>query len=141
MSDGLFLHVDTHGLQQRFEVFTSRGARAALRKGARRAGSRGRTLARAGAPVKTGVGRAGIRASTRGAGDVVITKIYPSGPHAHIMRWQDQGTGERHTRSGRSTGMVEPQFFFERAKLILDGEVEGIFDGVIDEALAAAGLL
>lgn len=141
MSDSMSVHVDTFGLQQKFEIFTSRGARMALRKGARRAGSRGRTLARAGAPVKTGVGRAGIRSTTRSVGDVAIARVYPSGPHAHIMRWQDQGTGERHKRDGQPTGMVEAQFFFERAKLMLDGEVDGIFESVITDALAAAGLL
>lgn len=135
------VHVLTYGLADKFELFTSVGARAALRKGARRAGARGRTLTRAGAPVKTGIGRAGIRSTTRGFGNVAIAKVFPSGPHAHIMRWQDQGTGERVQHStGRHTGRVDAQFFFERAKLQLDGEVDGIFESVIDDALRAAGL-
>jgi hypothetical protein len=58
------------------------------------------------------------------------------------MRWQDQGTGERvqHT-TGRHTGMVEAQYFFERAALALGGEVEAIYDSVVNDALRAAGLL
>lgn len=133
-------HVETFGLQSRFELFTAVGAKKAFRKGARRVGSRGRTLARAGAPVKTGLSKAGIRSSVRSTGTVSTTKIYPSGPHRHITIWQDQGTGERHKRDGQPTGMVEAQFFFERASLVLDGEVSDIYESVIDEALRAAGL-
>jgi hypothetical protein len=141
MSDRLFVHVDTHGLQDKFDVFTSRGARSALGKGARRAGARGRTLTRAGAPVRTGIGRAGIRSTSRLAGDIAIARVYPSGAHAHIMRWQDQGTGEREQHStGRRTGMVEAQFFFERAALALDDELPAIFDSVVNDALREAGL-
>ena len=136
------VHVNSHGLPEKLSLFTSVEAKRAIRTAVGRAGQRGRTLARAGAPVKTGAGRAGIRStSVRGLSNTAIAKVYPSGPHAHIMRWQDQGTGPRHTKTGASRGMVSPQFFFERAALRLEDELPAIMDAEIDKALAKAGLV
>jgi hypothetical protein len=135
------VHVDSHGLPAKLSLFTSVEAKRAIRTAVGRAGQRGRTLVRQGAPVKTGLGRAGIRStSVRGLSNTAVAKIYPSGPHAHIMRWQDQGTGERHNRHGASRGMVSPQYFFERGALRLDGELPTIMNAEIDKALAKAGL-
>lgn len=134
-------HVETGALEAKLALFTESGARRALRSATSRAGVRGRNLVRQKTPVKTGVSRAGIRSVSRSAGATAIARIYPSGPHAYITRWQDQGTGPRHKKNGQYTGMVEPQYMFERGAAELDGEVEAIYNAVFDAALARAGLL
>jgi hypothetical protein len=137
----LGVHVDSHGLPERLSLFTSVEAKRAIRTAVGRAGQRGRTLARAGAPTKTGAGRAGIRSSSvRGLSNTAAAKVYLSGPHAHIMRWQDQGTGDRHTHTGADRGVLGPQHFMERAALRLDDELPLIMEAEIDKALAKAGL-
>jgi len=138
----LGVHVDTHGLPEKLSLFSSVEAKRAIRGAVGKAGQRGRTLARAGAPVRTGIGRAGIRStSVRGLSNTAIAKIYLSGSHAHIMRWQDQGTGDRHTHSGADRGMVGAQHFMERAAIRLEDELPLIMNEYIDAALAKAGLL
>lgn len=134
------VHVDTHGLAEKFSLFNETQARRALRSATSRAGVRGKNLVKRKVPVKTGIGKAGIRSMSRGGGATAIAKIYASGPHAHIVRWQDQGTGPRHKKNGQYTGIVEPQYFFERATVELDAEVDAIFTAAIDMALARAGL-
>lgn len=136
------IHVDTHGLEEKLTAFSKTQARAALRTAVSRAAQRGRGYARAGAPSKTGIGKAGIRSSSaRGLTNTAVAKIYLSGPHAYIMRWQDQGTGERHTHSGASRGYVSAQHFMERAALRLEDELPLVVTAEIDKALAKAGLL
>ena len=129
-------HVETFGLAERLDLVTKVTAKAAMRSATRRVTARGRTLARGMAPSKTGIGKKGIVSKNRSAGTLFIGRVYPSGPHAHIMKWQDQGTGERHKRDGQPTGEIEPQYFFERASMILDKEAPGIFDDAISAALA-----
>lgn len=139
---GVSVHtIGTELLVANLDAFTAREGKAALRSGVRRATSRGRTLVRAGAPVKTGIGRAGIRSVNKSAGITAVGKVYPSGAHAHIMRWQDQGTGGRHKHNGQYTGVIEPQYFFERGATELEPEIQGIFDTAILEALAKSGLI
>jgi hypothetical protein len=136
------VHVDTHGLPEKLSLFTSVEAKRAIRGAVTKAGQRGKTLAKAGAPVKTGAGRAGIRSSSvRGLSNTAVAKVYLSGPHAYIMRWQDQGTGERHNKHGASRGFVSPTLFMERAAIRLEDELPLIMDEYIDAALAKAGLL
>lgn len=136
------VHVDTHGLPEKLSAFSQAEARRALRTAVSRAATRGRTIARQGAPVKTGVGKAGIRSSSaRGLTNTAVAKIYLSGPHAHIMRWQDQGTNDRHTHSGADRGMVGAQHFMERAAIRLEDELPLIVEVEIDKALAKAGLV
>jgi hypothetical protein len=103
-------------------------------------GRRGVVLVRQKAPSRTGVGKRGIKSTTHSFGVVVTARIFPSGPHAHIMKWQDQGTGERHKHDGQSTGLVEPQYFFERTATELDLVAWEIIDSSIGRALSETGL-
>lgn len=136
------VHVDSHGLPEKLSLFTSVEAKRAIRTAVGRAGQRGRAIARANAPTRTGVGRAGIRStSVRGLSNTAVAKVYLSGPHAHIMRWQDQGTSDRHTRSGADRGEVGAQHFMERAAIRLEDELPLIMNAEIDKALAKAGLV
>jgi hypothetical protein len=141
MSGSISVRVDTHGLQDRLAVLKDREVKTAIRRAVSKAGTRGRTIARANAPVKTGAGRAGIsKTSTRG-GDTARCTIFLGGPHAHIMNWQDQGTGDRHTkRSHADRGTVEPQHFMERAATDLEGWLPIITDAEITAAIARSGL-
>lgn len=132
--------VDTNGLPEKLAVFTHIEAKRAVRSGVAKAVSRGKTTVKAGAPVKTGIGKAGIRSSTRTRGYTITGRIFPSGPHAHIMRWQDQGTGDRHTKRGANRGTIEPQFFFERGAIQIDAELSGLMDIAIEGALVKSGL-
>ncbi len=136
------VHVDSHGLSEKLSLFSSVEGKRAIRTAVGRAGQRGRTLARVGAPTRTGIGRAGIRSSSvRGLSNTAVAKVYLTGPHAHIMRWQDQGTGDRHTRLGADRGEVGAQHFMERAAIALEDELPRIMDAEIDKALAKAGLV
>lgn len=138
----LSCHVDTHALPEKLTAFTKAQARSAIRSAVSRGAQRGRVYARAGAPTRTGVGRAGIRSSSvRGLANTAVAKVYLSGPHAHIMRWQDQGTADRHTRSGADRGEVAAQHFMERAAIRLEDELPRLVDEEIDKALAKAGLV
>jgi hypothetical protein len=132
----MVVKVEMHDLAEKFTAFTDVQAKRALRSATSRAGSRGRALVRAKTPVKSGLSKA----TTRSAGTTAVARVYPGGPHAHITRWQDQGTGPRHKRNGQYTGFVEPQYMFERAKLELDPEVYGIYLEAVQAALAKAGL-
>jgi hypothetical protein len=135
------VHVDTHGLPEKLTMFTKVEARRAIRGAVGRAAQRGRVYVRAEAPVKTGIGRAGIRSSSvRGLSNTAVAKVYQTGAHAHIMRWQDKGTGERHTHSGAGRGKVDAQYFFERGSIRLEDELPAIMDAYIDAALAKSGL-
>jgi hypothetical protein len=130
------VHVDTYGLADRLERFArtegeaKRGVRSAMVK----IGGKGRTLVRQKTPSKSGASRRGITATTKSAGVDIVTTIYPAGPHAHVTRWQDQGTGPRHKRNGQYTGIIEPQYMFERTS----GELDLIVGAIVDEAMAAA---
>lgn len=136
------VHVDSHGLPEKLSLFASAEAKRAIRTAVGRAAQRGRTLARAGAPTKSGLGRAGIRSSSvSGLSNTAVAKVYLSGPHAYIMRWQDQGTADRHTRAGADRGEVGAQHFMERAAIRLEDELPAIMDAEIDKALAKAGLI
>lgn len=145
MSGQIRVHVDTFGLQDRLAALGDRELKRAIRSAVSKAGTRGRTIARAGAPVRTGAGRAGIsKTSTRG-GDTATCTIFLGGPHAHIMKWQDQGTGRRSTKGRRgkrahSTGSVEPQYFMERAASALEDWLPLIMDLEVDAALLRSGL-
>lgn len=141
---GIHVHVDTHGLQDRLAVLKDREVKTAIRRAVSKAGTRGRTIARRLAPVGTGpdagTGRAGIsKTSTRG-GTTATCTIFLGGPHAHIMKWQDQGTGKRSTRRGANRGTVEPQYFMERAATELEGWLPLITDLEVDAAIARSGL-
>jgi len=136
----LRVKVDTHGLPEKLSVFTHVEAKRAVRGGVSKAVGRGRTTVRRLAPAKTGIGRAGIRSSTRTVGYTVTGRIFPSGPHAHIMRWQDQGTGDRHTRKGADRGSLTPQYFFERGAIQIETELPVIMDAAIEAALVKSGL-
>ena len=82
----LGVHVDTHGLEQKLTAFTETQARRAIRTAVGKAAAKGRTYVRRGAPVKTGIGRAGIRSSSVGGlSNTAAAKIYAGGPHAYIM--------------------------------------------------------
>lgn len=133
--------VDTNGLPEKLSVFTHVEAKRAVRSGVSKAVTRGKAVVKKGAPVRTGIGRAGIRSTTRTVGYTVTGRIFPSGPHAYIMRWQDQGTGPRHTRRGAYRGEVTPQYFFERGAIVINDELHAIMDAEIDAALAKSGLL
>jgi hypothetical protein len=130
----------TAPLEAKFSAFTDRTAKTALRSATSKAALRGKSLVKAKTPVKTGASRAGIRSMTRSAGATALARIYPSGPHAHVTRWQDQGTGERHKRNGQYTGRVEPQYMFERSQVELEGEVDQIYETAIALALVKAAL-
>lgn len=135
------IHVDTHGLAERFAAFTDREAKAALRAGVTKAGKKGQDLARVGAPKRTGAGAAGIRSTTRSSGGTAVALIRPTGPHAHIMVWQDQGTGPRHKRSnGQYTGKIRALHFFEQAAAVLDVYAPVVLEAEIAAAIAKSGL-
>lgn len=132
--------VDTNGLPEKLSLFTHAEAKKAVRGGVGKAVSRGKSVVKRGAPVKTGIGKAGIRSSTRTRGYTVTGRIFPSGPHAYIMRWQDQGTGERHTRRGANRGSLVPQYFFERGAMTVETELPAIMEAAIEAALVKSGL-
>jgi hypothetical protein len=134
------LNVDTNGLPEKLSVFTHTQAKQAVRSGVSKSVGRGRTTVRRLAPSKTGVGRAGIRSSTKTVGYTVTGRVFPSGPHAHIMRWQDQGTGPRHTKRGADRGSLVPQYFFERGAEQVRVELPAIIDAAIEAGLVKSGL-
>jgi hypothetical protein len=137
----LKVKVDTNGLPEKLSVFTHVEAKRAVRSGVSKTVSRGRTTVRRLAPARTGIGRAGIRSSTRTVGYTVTGRIFPSGPHAHIMRWQDQGTGPRHTRRTHAyRGEITPQYFFERGAMQVADELPATMDLAIEDALIKSGL-
>lgn len=141
MSVGVRIHVDTFGLEDKFALFTDVQARAAMRSAMTRVGVTGKNLVKAKTPVKTGLSKAGIRSKSRGAGTTYGALIWPSGPHAHITKWQDLGTGPRNKRStGQYTGMVEPQYMFERSAVELDEQAGAIVDRAISSAISRSGL-
>lgn len=140
MAEGVRLHVDTFGLQDKFALFTDVQAKAAMRGAMTRIGTRGKALVKAKTPVKSGASRAGIRSKSRGVGTTYGALIWPSGPHAHITKWQDLGTGPRHKRNGQYTGLVEPQYMFERSAGELEALAPGIVDDAISKAISRAGL-
>ena len=137
---GVSVHVLTFGLPEKLDVLKDVELKRANRNAVSKAGTRGRSLARGMAPSRTGVGRAGIRKSMKSAGGTAVSKVYLSGPHRHIMLWQDQGTGERHKRNGASTGMVEPQYFMERAADALEGYLPVIMEAEVEAAIIRSGL-
>lgn len=137
--------VQTYGLPEKFQLFTDVQARQAIRSAVSAGGRRGRSLAKAGAPVRTGAGKAAIRmSSVRGLRNSAVAKVFIAGGRrgpAYYMYFQDQGTGDRHTRSGADRGAVQPpQFFMERAALRLDNELPAILAAEVDKALAKSGL-
>lgn len=134
------LHVDTNGLPEKLSVFTHVEAKRAVRSGVLKIVARGKSTVKRGAPVRTGVGKAGIRSSTKTVGYTITGRVFPTGPHAHIMRWQDQGTGDRHTRRGANRGTVTPQYFFERGAMQVEAESGVILDAAIEAALVKSGL-
>lgn len=141
MSGSISVRVDTYGLQERLAVLADREMKRAIRAAVSKAGTRGRTIARAAAPVRTGAGRTGIsKTSTRG-GTTAKCTIFLGGPHAYIMKWQDQGTGDRHTRRTHADrGTVEPQFFMERAATALEDWLPMIMEAEIEAAIVRSGL-
>lgn len=136
----LKVKVDTNGLPEKLAVFTHTQAKQAIRSGVSKTVTRGKNTVRRGAPVKTGVGRAGIRSSTRTVGYTITGRVFPTGPHAHIMRWQDQGTADRHTRKGANRGSLVPQYFFERGAIQIEAELPVALDTAIEVALVKSGL-
>ena len=140
MNSGLYVHVDTRGIDGKFRFFTEVEAKKALRSGVRRAGVKGRDLARTAAPKKTGVGAAGIKMKQRSAGVTSIAKIYPSGPHAHIMRWQNTGVPSRHTRTDANRGALPALHFMEQAAAVLEAWAPLILEEEITAALFRSGL-
>lgn len=134
------LSVDTNGLPEKLSVFTHSQAKQAVRSGVSKSVLRGRTTVRRLAPAKTGIGRAGIRSSTKTVGYTVTGRVFPSGAHAYIMRWQDQGTGERHTKRGASRGSLTPQYFFERGAMQIQAELPATMEAAIEVALVKSGL-
>jgi hypothetical protein len=137
---GVHVHVLDFGLQLKFDALKERELKRANKTAVSKAATRGKTLAKGMAPKRTGVGAAGIRKTSASGGVVAIAKVYVSGPHAHIMRWQDQGTGERHKHDGQSTGMVEPQYFMERAGGALEGYLPAIMEAEVEAAIIRSGL-
>lgn len=140
MSNGVSVHVLTFGLPEKLDTLKDRELKRANRNAVSKAGTRGRSLARASAPSRTGVGKAGIRKTMKSAGGTAVAKVFLSGPHAHVMLWQDQGTSERHKRSGASTGSVEPQYFMERAADALEGYLPVIMEAEVEAAIIRSGL-
>jgi hypothetical protein len=140
MSVRLKIHVLTFGLPERIDVLKDVELKRANRNAVSKAGTRGRSLVRATIPTRTGLAKAGIRKTTKSAGAVAISRVFPSGPHRHIAIWQDQGTGPRHKRNGQYTGIIEPQYFFERAAADLEGYLPGIMDAEVAAAIAKSGL-
>ncbi len=137
----LKINVDTNGLPEKISLFTHAEAKRAVKSGVSKSVLRGRNTVRRLAPVKTGIGKAGIRSSTKMVGYTARGRIFPSGPHAHIMRWQDQGTGPRHTRRTHAyRGEITPQFFFERGAMQIEVELPVIMDAAIEAALVKSGL-
>jgi hypothetical protein len=137
------VHVDTHGLPDRLERFcsTEGEAKRALRSAMVKIGGKGRTLVRQKTPSKTGASRRGIKSTTKVLGVEFTTTIFPSGPHAHVTRWQDQGTGPRHKKkNGQYTGIVEPQYMFERSATELDVVAAMLVEDSIGSAIVKAGL-
>lgn len=137
---GLVVKVDTNGLQEKLRFFTDVEAKNALRLATRRVGNHGRDLVRSAAPKKTGVGAAGIKSTMRSSGSTAVARIYPSGPHAHIMRWQDQGVVSRHTKKGANRGALPALHYFELAAATLEITAGLTFDAAIQEALLKSGL-
>jgi hypothetical protein len=134
------VHVLTFGLPEKLDVLKDRELKRANKSAVSKAGTKGRSLARAKAPDKSGKGKAGIRKTTKSVGGTAVAKVYLSGPHAHIMYWQDQGTGKRYKRDGQSTGRVEPQYFMERAAADLEGYLPGIMEAEVAAAIIRSGL-
>lgn len=139
---GVKVDVLTFGLEKKLDLFASTEgeAKRAVRSAMTKVGTRGRTLVRQKAPARTGIGKRGIKTSTRTASTLIVTRIYPSGPHAHIMKWQDQGTGRRYKRNGQYTGELEPQYFFERTETQLADLAPQIIDDAIGSAIVKSGL-
>jgi hypothetical protein len=137
---GVGVHVLTFGLADRLEVLTARELKKANKSAVSKAGTKGRSLVRAKTPVKSGLSKAGIRKTTKSAGGAASARIFPGGPHAHVTRWQDQGTGERHKQDGQSTGMVSPQYMFERSAAELEGWFPVIMDAEVAAAIVRSGL-
>jgi HK97 gp10 family phage protein len=141
----LRVEVLTYGLQERFQLFNDVQARKAIRTAVTASARRGRTIARATAPVRTGRGKAAISSSTaRGLANTALAKVYITGGQrgpAFYMYFQDQGTGDRHTRTGADRGYVTPRHFMEQAALRLDDELPRIMEAEIEKALAKAGLV
>jgi hypothetical protein len=135
-------HVLTYGLSAKFDALKDREAKRALRSGVSKTATKGKSFAKALAPEKSGKGKAGIRKTSASGGSVSVAKVYLSGPHAHIMYWQDQGTGKRYKHDGQSTGRVEPQYFMERASAMLEeGDwLDHYMQLEIDAAIIRSGL-
>lgn len=144
MAIRLNVDVRTYGFPAKVARFSDVEARKAIRSAVSAGARRGRSLAKAGAPVRTGLGRSAISMSTaRGLRNSAVAKVYIKGGRrgpAYYMYFQDQGTGPRHTKSGAYRGMVDPGLFFERAALRLDDELPMILDAEIAKALKKAGL-
>jgi len=141
VAEGVRLHINTFGLEDKFALFTDVQAKAAMRGAMTRIGTRGKALVKAKTPVKSGQSRAGIRSKSRGVAGTYAALIWPSGPHAHVTKWQDLGTGPRHKRkNGQYTGMVEPQYMFERSAGELEASAPGIVDDAISKAISRSGL-
>lgn len=140
MTESLAVRVNLNGFDEKLRFFTDVEAKKAIRSGIRKAGVKGRDLARTGAPKKSGVGAAGIRSTQRSSGLTSVARIYPSGPHAHIMRWQDQGVPSRHTRSDANRGRLPALHFFEQAAAVLDVWAPLVLEEEITAALFRSGL-
>ena len=153
---GYSVHVDTHGLPERFD-HAERELRSALGKAVAKTGTQGRTRARAKAPVGAGTGDAShvpgagrqaiTKKSTR-AGSVARCIIFIAGGRkgkAFYMYFQDQGTGPRSTRGSsrrrsHPTGSLEPQYFMERTAIELREILPVVMDLEVKAALVKAGL-
>jgi hypothetical protein len=137
----LKVKVDTNGLPEKLSVFTHTQAKQALRSGVGKTVTRGRNTVRRLAPRRTGIGAAGIKSTTRTRGYTITGRVFPSGDHAHIMRWQDQGTGPRHTRrTDAYRGEITPQYFFERGAMQIEAELPVALDVAIEAGLVKSGL-
>lgn len=137
---GVSVHVVTFGLQGKLDMLKDVELKRANRSAVSKTGTKARSLARAHAPTRTGIGRAGIRKTMRSSGTTAVAKVFLSGPHRHIMIWQDQGTGDRHKRDGQSTGRVEPQYFMERAATEVEGWLPFIMEREVAAAIVRSGL-
>jgi hypothetical protein len=140
MSDSLKITVDLHGLTDKLRVLSDVEVKSAVRSGVSKIGTAGRTMARGMASKKTGIGAAGISKTTPRGGSTVTCTIYYGGAHAHIMRWQDEGTGRRHKRDGQYTGFLEPQRVMERTAMALEPLCEAIMEVEIEAAIVKSGL-
>jgi hypothetical protein len=139
---GVSVHVLTYGLAEKFAVLKDREAKRAQKAGVSKTATKGKSIARSLAPEKSGKGKRGILKTSASGGGIALAKVYLSGPHAHIMYWQDQGTGKRYKKDGQSTGRVEPQYFMERATTTLrDGDwLNYYMERELEAAIIRSGL-